>query len=59
VIAQRREKIKASTYDHEYNSEIKWKANLDSWPSNTEMEIGTLVTKEKEQKRIIDQNRDT
>ena len=42
VIAQRREKIKSSTYEHEYRPQIEWKANHDSWPMDTEIETEPL-----------------
>lgn len=57
-ISQRREKIKHSTYEHEYRPKIEWKANLDSWPMNREMEIEAPVTKDKAQKRTMDQTAD-
>lgn len=43
VISQKREKIKASTYEHEYRPKIEWKDNLNSWLMNTKMEIKILV----------------
>lgn len=47
--------INASTYDHEYMLEIEWKANFDSCPINIEMEIETPTTKDKTQKRSVDE----
>lgn len=58
VIGKRRESIKDSTYEHEYRLKIEWKSNLDLWPTNTKMEIKVLKTKDKTQKRIIDQIED-
>lgn len=47
VISSRRKDINASTYEHESRLELEWKANLDSWPINTKMEIETPNIREK------------
>lgn len=41
VIAKIINSINASTYDNESSPKIEWKANLDSWAINTDMEIET------------------
>lgn len=55
IITKKRENIKASTYEHEYRLELEWKANLNSWPINIDMEVETPTTKNKLQKRTVDE----
>jgi len=55
VISKRRERIKALTYEHKDRHEIEWKASFESCPINTEMEIKTQASKERAQKRMVDQ----
>lgn len=38
-------------------TELEWKANLDSFPINTKMEVETPSTKEKTQKISIDEQK--
>jgi len=59
IISSRRKDINASDYEHEYKPKLEWKVNLHSWPINIEMEVKTPATKEKSQKRSIDDERDT
>lgn len=53
VIAKKREITKSSTYYYECRPEIEWKANLDSWPINIDMDIDTPLKNHKAQKRTI------
>lgn len=55
IVSSRRKEINSSTYEHDYILELELKANLYSWPINTEMEIETPSTKEKSQERSINE----
>ena len=58
IISSRRKEINASAYEHEFKPELEWKANFYSWPINTEMEVETPSTREKPQKKSIDEAED-
>lgn len=47
VIYMRRREINASVYEIDSKPKLEWKTNLDSLPINTEMEVKTLATKDK------------
>lgn len=51
--------INASAYEYESKPRIEWKANINSWPINTQMEIDTLATKQRTQKRNVYEVGDT
>ena len=39
VLTNRKKKIKSTTYAHETRPFIEWRANLDVWPLDAQMEV--------------------
>lgn len=59
IISKSRKASNTFAYEHEYKPLLEWKANFDSWLTNTKMEIETQAPNEKTQKRSLNEVEDT